>query len=134
MTAILQICDKHGVDPAVYLRAFANNTKMLPTMWDVPHVILSEKWPQFIPAALQELETEATVTYENDARAFISSLAIEQDPQAVIDSEGVPLSALGRVSFARKYGLQHSEEKWMKSATKEALANPCLAEVYSFWQ
>lgn len=133
MDKILAICTKHQVGPAVYLRAFANNTKQSSGVWHAQHVILAAKWQEFIPAALQELETEATVTYEHDALVFLSTLAIEGDPEVVINSPGADMSAMGRVSYARKYHLSEAEDKWINSAMKEAKANPCLADKYSFW-
>lgn len=134
MDKILAICNKHQVDPSVYLRAFANNTKQNSSIWHAASVIASEKWQEFIPAALQEMQTEAKVTYEHDALVFISTLAIEGSPEEVINSAGLDISAMGRVTFARRYALPAAVDKWMKSATKEARANPCLAELYSFWQ
>ncbi len=134
MNKILAICEKHQVDPAVYLRAFSNNTKQVSSVWHVPNVILAEKWQQFIPAALQELQSEAKVIYERDALVFVSTLSVEEDPEAVINSAGVDISAVGRVAYARKYALPDTEDKWMKAAMKEARANPWLAEKYSFWQ
>lgn len=134
MNGILAVCKRHEVDPAVYLRAFANNTQVKSPRWHAQGVILAKKWEQYIKPALQELETEAKVAYENDGVVFISALAIDPDPAAVLMNQGLQISAIGRVDFARKYRLPEIADKWMKSATREARANPCLAELYSFWQ
>jgi hypothetical protein len=134
VSSIIDKCARLKVNPAVYLRAFADNTKINAGAWWQRSLILNTKWDQYVKPALQQLETEAKVTYEHDAVVFMSTLDIEDSAEDVLNLESANISAVGRVHYAKLYRLPHVADKWMSSAKKQALANPKLAEIYGFWQ
>jgi len=127
---ILRLCAAKGIHPAVYLRAFAENTKVPPANWNVSNVLLAPKWLENIEGTLHLMKEEASVKFDSDAIAFASALRLGVDVRAALENEAVDISSLARVHHCRAYGLAELSDEWLKAADIEALHNPFLAERY----